>query len=301
MKEVQRRTFFVLIITLLLLISAGCSSGESKKNSTESNQEEKDKGTIHIGLQNWAETIAIANMWKIVLEDKGYDVKLTSVTKGALYSGLADGSIDVNLEVWLPHTDKPYVDRYKDEIVKHDRWYKNTRLGLAVPEYVEIDSIAELNANKEMFNGKIIGIEPGASLMKLSENVVNEYNLDYDLIESSGPSMTAQLKKKYDEKEPIVVTLWNPHWAFAVWDLKYLDDPKNVYGEADNVYWFSRKGFEGEFPEVTKYLNQWDMSHEQLSSLMNVIRQTDNQPKKGAAKWIENHQKLVKKWVTVEE
>ncbi|GAA0591809.1 glycine betaine ABC transporter substrate-binding protein [Virgibacillus siamensis] len=295
MKEARHWTYFIFIIALLLFVLAGCSSDGTQKNSTD-DKEDGNKGTIHIGLQNWAETIAVANMWKIVLEDKGYDVELTSVTKGALYSGLADGSIDVNLEVWLPHTDKPYVSRYKDEIVKHDRWYKNTRLGLAVPEYMDIDSMAQLNANKEKFNGKIIGIEPGASLMKMSDKAVQKYNLDYNLIESSGPSMTAQLKKKYDEKEPIVVTLWNPHWAFAVWDLKYLDDPKNVYGEADNVFWYSRKGFKKEFPKVTKSLDQWNMSHEQLASLMNVIRKNDNQPKKGAAKWIENHQELVEKW-----
>lgn len=300
MKEAQRWAYFILIIALLLLVSAGCSSDGTNESSTD-NQEEKNKGTIHIGLQNWAETIAVANVWKIVLEDKGYDVKLTSVTKGALYSGLADGSIDVNLEVWLPHTDKPYVDRYKEDIVKHDRWYKNTRLGLAVPQYVDIDSMAELNENKEAFNSEIIGIEPGASLMKMSDKAVQEYNLDYNLIESSGPSMTAQLKKKYENKEPIVVTLWNPHWAFAVWDMKYLDDPKNVYGEPDNVYWFSRTDFKKDFPDVTKWLDQWDMSHKQLSSLMNVIRKNDNQPKQGASKWIKNHQKLVEKWVTTGE
>ncbi|WP_077328591.1 glycine betaine ABC transporter substrate-binding protein [Virgibacillus siamensis] len=300
MKEVQRWTYFIVVITLLLFVIAGCSSDSAKENG-DGSAEEKDKGTIHIGLQNWAETIAVANMWKIVLEDKGYDVKLTSVTKGALYSGLADGSIDVNLEVWLPHTDKPYVQRYKEDIVKHDGWYKNTRLGLAVPEYVDIDSMDELNSNKKAFDGKIIGIEPGASLMKMTDKAVKEYNLDYDLIESSGPSMTAQLKKKYEEKEPIVVTLWNPHWAFAVWDLKYLDDPKNVYGKPDSVYWYSRKNFKEEFPEVSTWLDQWDMSHKQLSSLMNVIRKNDNEPKKGAARWIENHQKLIEKWVAEKE
>jgi len=68
--------------------------------------------------------------------------------------------------VWLPSTDKSYVE---DKIVQHEAWYEDTTIGLAVPEYVDIDSIANLNDHKEKFNGQIVGIDPGASIMKATE------------------------------------------------------------------------------------------------------------------------------------
>ena len=48
---------------------------------------------------------------------------------------------------------------------------------------------------------------------------------------SSGPAMTALLKKAIDKKEWIVVTGWTPHWMFDRFRLRVLEDSRNVYGE----------------------------------------------------------------------
>lgn len=74
--------------------------------------------------------------------------------------------------------------------------------------------------------GKIVGIEPGAGIMSATEKAVEEYGLDYQLQDSSSAAMAASLQKAINNKEWIVVTGWTPHWKFAKWDLKYLDDPK---------------------------------------------------------------------------
>ena len=280
-KELIRIAFTLSLIVMI----AGCSS------STNSSSD--DKGTITIGYNNFSETIAVVNVWKQILEDQGYDVDLTQTEKGPLFAALSQGDVDINAEVWLPSTDKSYVE---DKIVQHEAWYEDTTIGLAVPEYVDIDSIANLNDHKEKFNGQIVGIDPGASIMKATEQLMDKYDLDYNVIESSDAAVTAELKKSYEAKEPIVVTLWEPHWAFARWNLKFLDDTKNVYGDPDKMYWFSREGFEADFPEVTKWFNQWYMSHEQLGDLMNVIEKNDNQAKKGAKQWLDNNQDLVDEW-----
>ncbi|MEK1831636.1 glycine betaine ABC transporter substrate-binding protein [Priestia megaterium] len=37
--------------------------------------------------------------------------------------------------------------------------------------------------------------------------------------------------------------MWNPHWAFADFDIKYLKDPKNSFGDPDNIYTMTSKEF----------------------------------------------------------
>ena len=63
-----------------------------------------------------------------------------------------------------------------------------------------------LTITPSKFNGEIIGIDPGAGLMALSEEVVDSYDLDLDLRSGSGATMTAALASAINNEEDIVVT-----------------------------------------------------------------------------------------------
>lgn len=256
------------------------------------------EGELKIGLNNWAENIAVSNMWEILLEEKGYDVTLVSAGKSVVYDGVARDNLDMGLEVWLPKTDKPFVSKYEDDLVIQEDWYNGTGLGLVVPTYVEeIDNITQLNENADMFDGEIVGIDPGSALMGMTETALDEYSLsDFQLVSSSGPGMTSALKRAVSQEEPIVVTLWNPHWAFAEFDLKYLEDPKNIYGKGEDIYWMSREGLEEDHPQVVAWLNKWQMNDTQLGGLMAKINEVGD-PQEGAKAWIESHRDLVNSWM----
>ncbi|OYD08426.1 glycine betaine ABC transporter substrate-binding protein [Paludifilum halophilum] len=258
------------------------------------------EGNIKIAHNNWAENIAVSHLWKQLLEEKGYRVQLIQTEKAPVWAGVADGSVDMLTEAWLPHTDKPYYKKYKKQIELHDAWYEGTGLGLVVPEYMEnIDTIEDLKQNEDQFirNGEpsIVGIDAGASLMRLSEKAIKEYRLDYNLIESSEPAMLSELDKAYKNKKPLVVTLWNPHWAFKKYDLKYLKDDKKVYGEGDTIYYATRNGFKNDHPEIVRWMDRWKMDDDSLGELILAIEESD--PEKGTIKWIEENRDLVDQWL----
>ena len=97
--------------------------------------------------------------------------------------------------------------------------------------------------------------------------------------------MLAALEEAYANEAPIAVTLWQPHWAYAQYDLKALEDPKKSYGGGDDIMWMSPKGFGEEHPEVTQMLDTWHMSHDQLADLMLTIENVGD-PTQGAKQWI---------------
>lgn len=121
--------------------------------------------------------------------------------KAAIWTGVARGDVDANLEVWLPVTDKPLNDRYKDDIVLKSKWYEGTGLGLVVPSYMKnINSIEDLNAHKDELDNKIVGIEPGSSLMNLTNKAMKEYDIKLKLVQSSEAAMMSELKKAYTKR-----------------------------------------------------------------------------------------------------
>ncbi len=160
---------FILGLTLIILLAA-CGNNSSA-NESESSGESENKGTIEMAQINWAENIAVSNMWKVILEEKGYEVNLNLLDMGVIMQSLASGELDINLEVWLPIQDKAYLEEYKDEVFFAEKaWYDNAKVGLVVPSYLEdINSIADLNANKEMFDGKITGFDSGAGTMEVTK------------------------------------------------------------------------------------------------------------------------------------
>jgi glycine betaine/proline transport system substrate-binding protein len=132
----------------------------------------------------------------------------------------------VFLDAWL-NTHKDYWADYGDLVVLGEAFRGTT--GLVVPAYVTINSIEELNANKDKFKGEIIGIGGGAGIHANTVKAIDLYGLDYEQITSSGPAMVASLDKAIRDKEWIVVTGWKPHFKWSQNDLKYLKDPKGVY------------------------------------------------------------------------
>ena len=143
---------------------------------------------------------------------------------------------------------------------------------------------------------KIIGIEPGAGIMKLTNTAKKDYGLDdWKLIEGSSAAMVAELKKAINNKEPIIVTGWSPHWMFSSFDLKYLDDPKGSFGGAEAIHSLVRKGLEQDAPGAYKILDQfaWEMSD--MEAVMVDVADGMNVAE-AAGKWIEANPDKVAKW-----
>lgn len=294
LKVYRSKLLFIVVMALLFLMVACTSNSNTGQNAEET--KDANKHTITIGLNNWAENIAVSNMWKVILEEEGYEVKLTNGEKAIIYTGVNKGELDLGLEVWLPYTDEPYYNQYKEGYAKIGPWYEGTGLGLVVPSYVNVNSIAELNDKKDMFNSQIIGIEPGTSIMRMTEEAIEVYGLDYNLIGSSETAMLASLKSHYDEQKPILVTLWNPHWVFAEYDLKYLEDPEKIYGDEEAIYAIANKNFADNNPEIVKWLSQWKMDDQSLGDLMSTINEVGD-PAEGAKIWVNENRSLVEQWL----
>lgn len=257
------------------LALAGCAGGADASGSDASGEASKD---ITIGVFNgWPEGEAASYLWKIALEDKGYNVTLEYADAGPVFAGLAKGDYDLALDGWLPTTHASYFEQYGDDIVDLGAWNEDAKLTIAVNADAPVDSLADLAANAEAFDNRLIGIEPGAGLTEATQNeVIPTYKLDgMDYITSSTPAMLAELSKALDSGKNIAVTLWRPHWAYDAFDIKDLADPEGTLGAAESIHTVTRTGFADDFAEVNGWLKDFTLSSDLLFSLENVMYNTD--------------------------
>jgi glycine betaine/proline transport system substrate-binding protein len=193
----------------------------------------------------WSDAVASTNVMRAVLEQAGYEVETTSLSAAAMWQSVSTGDADALTTAWLPTTHADCYDRLGDQVVDLGVNLDGTRLGLVVPAYSKMDTIADINDHAEAIDGKITGIDPGAGIMGLTEDVIDAYDLDIDLQSGSGATMTAALQNAVKNEEEIVITGWTPHWKFARWELKYLEDPHNVFGGAEQIHTIAPTGQEG--------------------------------------------------------
>jgi glycine betaine/proline transport system substrate-binding protein len=287
------KTFLVIgcFIAASILI-AGCTGQGAAPQDGESAVQE----TVVLVSTPYDTELSSANVLKIVYEQAGYDMEIKIVDVGLAFQAVADGSVDCFVGAWLPTCHGNYFDSYEDEMEFVRVNMQGTRCGLVVPAYADIDAIEELNAASDRFEGEIIGIEPGAGIMKGTEEAIDVYDLEYDLLTGSEASMVASLKSAIDDDEWVVVTGWSPHWKFVRWDLKYLDDPENIYGGEEYIATFTRQGFREDMPEAYAILERFSWDASDMESIMLDMEEGMTE-EEAAARWVDAHPDEVAAWL----
>lgn len=305
----QKRILGLLAVITLTIVLAACGNG----NGNNENNEAEDNNTndnidlgeaeIQLGTDDYVSNTVNTYLAKLLLEEIGYNVEVNQTDVGVQYTGLADGTTDVIVGAWLPYTHESYWEEYKDDLEKISTVTEEVELGLVVPSYMEeINSIEDLRDNNhnigDQLESEITGISPGAGQMQLMENeVIPGYDLnEWTLVESSGAAMAATLSDAINNEEPIVVTLWTPHWTFNEFDLKILDDPKNTFGDPDDILSVSRTGFQEDSPAAYKLISQFNITKEDTQNMMFDV-QEGMDPEDAAQKFMDDNPDLVEQWM----
>ncbi|WP_375180210.1 ABC transporter permease/substrate binding protein [Enterococcus rotai] len=274
----------VAIVAIIALI-AGSTLFSSAKN------EEKN---ISLSYVEWDTEVASTHVIGEVLKDVGYNVSLTPLDNAIMWESLSKGETDAMVAAWLPGTHGEQYKQYKNKVDDLGENLKGAKLGIVVPQYMDVDSIEDL---KDQAGKKITGIEPGAGVVAAAEKTQKAYNnlSDWSVETSSSGAMTVALGQAIKNKEEIVITGWSPHWMFAKYDLKYLEDPKGTMGKEETIHTMARKGLEKENPEAYNILKNFHWTKEDMESVMLEIN-NGTEPTQAARNWIDSHSKEVAEW-----
>ena len=240
----------------------------------------EEKPPVRIGWVNWSDTEITVKIASTALQEHlKQPVKLVMADIGIQFQALANGNIDLITMVWLPSTHKAFYDKYKDRLEDLGVLYEG-RIGMAVPTSVpvaEVASVEDLNKPgiREKFDGKILTSEVGNGQYTLTVKAIEDYKLTgYKLVGSSESGMLNEMDRNLKRDKWSLVNAWSPHWMFSKWSLRYLEDPKQIFGGAEQIHAMARKGFSQEHPEVAYFFAHFSLPEADLEALMMQARES---------------------------
>ncbi|WP_188208267.1 glycine betaine ABC transporter substrate-binding protein [Alkalibacillus aidingensis] len=150
----------------------------------------------------------------------------------------------------------------------------------------------------EEMNYTITGLEPGAGQTELNEQVIEDYeNLDgWEQDTSSTGAMLSALDQAINNEEPIIITAWSPHYKFAKWDLKYLEDPKGIFGGEEHAATIVRNGLKEDLPNAYTILERFYWEVPDIEAAMLKAEEEDLEMDELAQLWVDENQETVAEW-----
>ncbi len=312
------KVFLILVAGLVFILVSGCAPEEADKDAeAETRRRARSDTNLRLVYPEWSSEIASAHLIQAVLQERmGYRVQLIPVKIEEMWRQVAEGKADILTGAWLPTTHKGYYDQYREQLEDLGPNLVGARIGLVVPtvkpgrqtgdsgktgrELVTIRSIPEMAEFVDKFNGRIIGIESGAGVVSRTREALDAYSLEaeYHIVSSDEERMLNRLSRAVQDGEWIVFTGWKPHWVFELYNLRFLDDPQNVFGEEESIHTMVRKNLKEEEPPAYNVLQRISYESTDLERLMRWIYvEEQDDAYAQAVRWIEVHSEMVDSWV----
>jgi glycine betaine/proline transport system substrate-binding protein len=259
----------------------------------------QNKGLLLANI-GWDENVAVSNLTKVLLEDElGYQsVEIrTSEDLDSTYRAVASGEVDAFQDVWLPNQEA-LLEQVAEDVEHLDSWFLGkTKQGMAVPAYMDVRSIDQLNGTDAEF---IFGIEPSSVMMQeVGEEVIPAYNLEQKLVEAPTAGMLAEVGHLYAFREDFVFLAWSPHWMNQRFDIRYLEDPKDAQGTTNDPAKCStivRGDLQEDDPVAYAFIDALELTEEQINGLETVINDEDA-PLAGARRWASENRAVIRPWI----
>ncbi|MBK1692052.1 ABC transporter substrate-binding protein [Ectothiorhodospira mobilis] len=266
---------------------------------------------VRFSAPPWPGVTVKTALASLLLETLGYDPRLQELSSNITYKAMLQNDLDVFMAAWLPAQQGMYEASFgegKQRLLDLGNNVDGARLGFAVPAYVfdaGLQSAEDLDDPRfaDRLDRTIYSIEIGSGMSDtLNAAVENDtYGLgDWTLSETSTPGMLSAVDHAIGQGEWIVFGAWTPHWMNIEYDIRYLEDPQDMWGPDgghSDVRTLVTRAFAESHPNATRLLDQLTFTAADQSVMIRGFSFEEREPEAVALEWLREHPERVRSFL----
>lgn len=242
---------------------------------------------------------------RAVLEENGHSVETIEGSHAEIYPRLGAGKVDLLAASWLPNGHADLFATVEESVEQLTPLYDAARFYWVVPSHVPEDQVSEIAdltdaAVAERMADTIFTLAPSTGLTIGAERMIKTYHLadaGYELVPGSAENWVNALRTAVENEEWIVLPLWQPQWLNAAFDLRRLDDPRQVYGEDDTAWLIAHEGLADLLDARTRaHLSNIRLPVEAVTEMDRSVNVEGLSPRAAARQWMAENADAVAAW-----
>ncbi len=287
---------------------------------------------IKLMIGDWTSIGLQAEIMAVILQTVGYDTEMVVAEDSARYPGFEAGDLHIAMETWqTTQADNFARSLATGKVVdlgetglegKEDWWYplyvKEKCPGL--PNWEALRDCAEVFATADTEpKGRYIG--GVVSWGGFDEERIEALDLPFQVIHpGTDAAMFAELKSAYEREEPIILWVWIPHWAPALYEGEFIEfpaytdacyndpswgvNPDKKYDCGKPTGWIKKMGWAGGeevWPCAYEIVRNYEMDNDTLSALIAEVDLEGRPVEEVALEWAKENQDTWRPWAACAE
>ena len=295
---------------------------------------EVDRPVVFAGM-DWQSNAFHTAVAQFILEN-GYGCQ-TEVLPGTtipLLQGVAQGDIDIVMEVWKDNVTEVWNRALlRRQVIEVGTNFPDAVQGWYVPRYLvvgddavapDLISVADLPAHKALFSdpeepdkGRFYNCIAGWNCEVINSAKLKAYGLETHYTNfrpGTGAALAAAIASAYIRKKPIVTYYWGPTWVLGKYDMVMLEEPAYVedvltalatdqaptaataYPVVEVAIGANRR-FAESAPDMIGFLQRYETTTALVSQALAYMEETGGQAEDAALHFLRTREDLWSTWL----
>jgi len=296
--------------------------------SVPANADVESQDPIKITTHDWTGQIVNATILGEILKKAGYNIEYVQADYIAQFAGLQTGDLHVAVEIWET-TGREAMDEATatGKVVNvgesgmqaiEEWWYPSYMEDVCpgLPDWKALNDCASEFATSETAPlGRYLG--GPVTWGGFDDERVEALEMDFEVVHAgTDAALFAELESAYQRKAPIVLWLYEPHWAPAKYEGKFIDfppysaecyadpstgvNPNAAYdcGKPRGPIWkVAWAGLSEKWPGAAKIIENYTLTNSEMGALVAAIDLEGVSNQAAADNWMAENEAKWSSWI----